>query len=72
MPIREFECPKCGKIHEKLVLHSDKDKVKAYLCENCNSEIDMIVSRSNFCLKGGGWAADNYCGKNKKRLDIVK
>ena len=64
LPIREFECPKCGKIHEKLVLHSDKGNT--YFCENCNNEIDMIVSNFSFCLKGGGWAADNYCGKNKK------
>ena len=56
MPLREYDCPKCGtfevlqKVHdEPLTRH-----------ETCGEPVTKRLSLSSFALKGGGWYADGY------------
>lgn len=62
MPIREFKCPKCGKVGERLVLENDDGHFPSF-CPDCRVEMSMIMSISSFRLNGGGWADDNYSKK---------
>jgi len=60
VPIYEYQCEKCGKKIEKIVL-SEKDIPK--LCE-CGGELVKVISASTFILKGSGFYATDY--KNKE------
>jgi len=75
MPVYEYECKKCGKVHE--VWQSLKDAPLAE-CPECKGEVAKIISQSTFQLKGGGWYADGYsncssggscAGKSEKSSD---
>jgi putative FmdB family regulatory protein len=55
MPLIDFVCTKCGK--EKEVL--GKSSLYTRICE-CGEVMTRMVSRSNFELKGSGWAKDGY------------
>lgn len=62
MPIREFECPNCGKKIEILQMGSS-DKIVSPLCfeEKCEHAVmNSVISTSSFILSGGGWAKDGY------------
>lgn len=59
MPIYEYKCPKCDRVVElkQKIAHA----VAPMCCEeNCNIEMDRIISRSSFQLKGTGWERDGY------------
>ena len=65
MPLFEYQCDKCGHQVERLQKHDDPPPY----CEPCGEalppEIPYMtrqISRTNFRLKGGGWAADGYAG----------
>lgn len=59
MPLFEYRCPKCKHQLEKLVSGKDRDKLPR--CPKCKEpEMQKLVSRSSFALKGGGWADDGY------------
>lgn len=60
MPTYEFECPKCRKTIE--LVRSMKDESVPLCCEdNCGGiEMQQIISKSSFQLKGLGWAAEGY------------
>lgn len=63
MPIREFKCPKCLVITEKLIIGSDRE---AAICWKCGKEITKtVLSTCTFELKGGGWYADGYSRKRE-------
>ncbi len=57
MPVYEYECKKCGQVHE--VWQSLKDAPLSE-CPECGGDVAKIISRSSFQLKGGGWYADGY------------
>ncbi len=57
MPVYEYECRECGKVHE--VWQSMNDAPLAS-CPDCSGEVYKIISQSSFHLKGGGWYADGY------------
>ncbi len=59
MPIYEFNC-ECGNEKEDLV-SVGTEYIK---CKECGKDMKKIISRSNFILKGSGWAFDNYGSKN--------
>jgi putative FmdB family regulatory protein len=64
MPIYEFECKKCGTIFEALMPRRENNP-KGIKCIKCNGIAKIIeISKSNFHLKGGGWAEDGYANKN--------
>jgi len=56
MPIFEYSCPKCSTVVE-IILSKPHNTP---LCEECGMILERIISKSNFSLKGGGWAKDNY------------
>lgn len=61
MPIYEYECTTCGKIHEAWQKITDKPITK---CEHCSGKLQKLISRSSFHLKGSGWYVTDYGGKN--------
>ncbi|MDY6904938.1 MAG: FmdB family zinc ribbon protein [Thermodesulfobacteriota bacterium] len=61
MPIYEYECNKCGTIHEAWQKITDKPLTK---CESCSGKLHKLISRSAFHLKGSGWYVTDYGGKH--------
>lgn len=62
MPIYVYECPKC---HRTVELNQGlKNRIAPLCCEkDCNIEMDRVISKSNFSLKGNCWAKDGYSNK---------
>jgi len=60
MPIYEYECPKCGATFEDFTRIPTTKNIK---CKKCGHDMNRIVSKSTFHLKGGGWAEDGYATK---------
>lgn len=61
MPIYEYKCQKCGKQFEAFQGIADPE---LKVCKFCNGKLSKLVSVSSFALKGGGWYATDYKGKN--------
>src|SRR5262245_24336901 len=57
MPVYEYQCKACGRDFEYQQRMSDPDKTT---CEACGGELDRLISRTAFSLKGGGWYKDLY------------
>ncbi len=59
MPYYLYECPKCRRqieLEQKI-----KDRCAPLCCEeNCNIEMETVVTTTGFILKGSGWARDGY------------
>lgn len=64
MPIHEFEC-ECGNTKEELVPMG----TTSIKCEKCGKDMDKVISKSSFILKGSGWAVDNYNHKTTKKVN---
>lgn len=56
MPLREYDCPKCGTF-EVLQKHHDEPLTKH---DTCGEPVTKKLSLSSFALKGGGWYSDGY------------
>lgn len=61
MPIYEYECEKCGHIHEAMQKMSDKPLSR---CPQCSGKLHKLISQSAFHLKGSGWYATDYANKS--------
>lgn len=62
MPIYEYKCLNCDKEFELLVSYKDFDKVM--YCPKCNSkDVERLISKYSFILKGSCWAKDGYSKK---------
>jgi putative FmdB family regulatory protein len=57
MPVYEYQCKACGRDFEYQQRMSDPDKTT---CEVCGGQLDRLISRTAFALKGGGWYKDLY------------
>ena len=57
MPVYEYQCKACQKDFEYQQRMSDPDKT---VCEACGGELERLISRTAFSLKGGGWYKDLY------------
>ena len=57
MPVYEYQCKACQKDFEYQQRMSDPDKT---VCEACGGELERLISRTAFTLKGGGWYKDLY------------
>lgn len=58
MPVYEYRCNACGKEFEYQQRMSDPEKTT---CEACGKEeLERLISRTAFSLKGGGWYKDLY------------
>jgi putative FmdB family regulatory protein len=63
MPMYEYRCPKCGAEFEKLLRVSERDEPQPCSNKECDvKEVNKMISRTSFSLKGGGWASDGYSG----------
>ena len=62
MPIYEYECTACGKIHEVIQNFSDKALKK---CPHCSGKLHKLISQSTFHLKGSGWYVTDYANGSK-------
>ena len=57
MPIYEYECEQCGKIHEIIQKITDAPLVS---CPACKGRLHKRISQCTFHLKGTGWYATDY------------
>ncbi len=69
MPIYEYECAKCGHVHEIMQKMSDKPLSK---CPECSGKLHKLISQSAFHLKGSGWYVTDYANKSKDAAAPVK
>ncbi len=67
MPIYEYTCSKCDCTCEKININYEDIEIP--ICENCNVEMERIISKTTFQLKGNGWANDGYSTPNPKPKD---
>lgn len=61
MPIYEYECLNCNKIHEVIQKFSDEPLKN---CPLCGGELRKLISQSSFILKGSGWYVTDYVRNN--------
>lgn len=57
MPIYEYQCKKCEKVHEIMQKISDQPITE---CPECGQPVEKIMSLSSFALKGTGWYTTDY------------
>lgn len=57
MPLYEYECGSCRKIHEVMQKFSD---APLSACPECDGPVNKIMSLSSFALKGAGWYTTDY------------
>jgi putative FmdB family regulatory protein len=57
MPVYEYQCKACNQEFEYQQRMSDPDKTT---CEMCGGDLDRLISRTAFALKGSGWYKDLY------------
>jgi putative FmdB family regulatory protein len=57
MPLYEYQCAACRKVHEVMQKFSDAPLEK---CPECQGPVQKIVSLSSFALKGSGWYTTDY------------
>ena len=62
MPIYEYQCKKCNKLHEQWCGFDECKELS--VCPNCGETCHRVISNCTFALKGGGWYAGGY---NKKK-----
>lgn len=68
MPIREFECKKCGHIFEEIFFRSDMELPEE--CPECgSSELEMPIGLSSAHFKGPGWSGDGYASTDWHKKD---
>ncbi|MBS3757244.1 MAG: zinc ribbon domain-containing protein [Desulfobacterales bacterium] len=61
MPIYEYECAECGRVHEIMQKMSDPPLTE---CPHCAGKLQKLISQSTFHLKGSGWYATDYANRN--------
>lgn len=63
MPIYEYHCDGCNSDFEITQKFSDAPLTS---CPRCSGKVHKLISQSSFVLKGSGWYATDYAGKNSK------
>ena len=57
MPLYEYQCHSCGKVHEVMQKFSDAPLES---CPVCQGSVSKLMSLSSFALKGTGWYSTDY------------
>ncbi|GMR04740.1 MAG: zinc ribbon domain-containing protein [Thermodesulfobacteriota bacterium] len=70
MPIYEYKCADCGKVFEALQKFSDHPLEACVHCSGKN--IEKLISRSSFVLKGSGWYKTDYAKKDVSKKEAPK
>ena len=63
MPIYEYKCGKCKKLHEIMQKITEKPLT---ICPSCGGTMKKMISSTSFVLKGSGWYMTDYAGKGNK------
>lgn len=63
MPVYEYRCTKCEKEFEYQQRMADPPMT---VCEACGGELERLISRTAFQLKGGGWYKDLYSSSKRE------
>ena len=62
MPLYEYQCPSCNKVHEVVQKFADAPLTQ---CPECNGPVSKLISMNSFALKGSGWYTTDYKRSNK-------
>lgn len=57
MPLYEYKCSRCEKVHEVMQKFSD---APLEICPDCQGSVTKMVSLGSFALKGTGWYTTDY------------
>lgn len=67
MPIYEYRCPNCGYQFEELQKLS---AAPLSICPKCQQpNLEKIISKASFHLKGGGWYKTDYAAKTAEKVE---
>lgn len=61
MPLYEYQCAACKKVHEIMQKFSDSPMET---CPECGGAVSKLISMSSFALKGTGWYTTDYKRKS--------
>lgn len=57
MPLYEYRCEACDKVHEVMQKFSDSPLTQ---CPECGKPVTKLMSLNSFSLKGTGWYSTDY------------
>ncbi|MCM2324216.1 MAG: zinc ribbon domain-containing protein [Oligoflexia bacterium] len=57
MPVYEYQCSDCRKVHEVRQKFSDPLLTE---CPECQGSLTKLLSLTSFALKGSGWYTSDY------------
>ncbi|NDD90481.1 zinc ribbon domain-containing protein [bacterium] len=57
MPLYEYQCGKCQKVHEVIQKFSDAPLAE---CPECQAPVKKLMSMNSFALQGTGWYTTDY------------
>ena len=63
MPLYEYQCAKCHRVHEVMQKFSD-EPLTACPDPDCLGPVSKLMSMSSFALKGSGWYTTDYKRKS--------
>ena len=66
MPVYEYECSKCKKVHEVEQRMSDAPLKK---CPDCSGSVQKLISLSSFALKGAGFYTNDYKRAGQRKAE---
>lgn len=64
MPVYEYQCQMCGKLHEIMQRYTDAPLTK---CLECGGEMKKLISNTSFVLKGAGWYKTDYASGGSRK-----
>lgn len=59
MPLYEYKCEKCQKVHEVIQKFSDAP-LTTCPDEACKGVVQKLMSMNSFALQGSGWYTTDY------------
>ena len=69
MPLYEYQCEPCKKIHEVMQKFSDGPLAA---CPDCQGPVTKLMSMTSFALKGSGWYTTDYKKKSSPPVPEAK
>jgi putative FmdB family regulatory protein len=66
MPLYEYQCTKCSKVHEIIQKFSDAPLAA---CPECGGDVKKLISNTSFVLKGTGWYVTDYASPARKEAE---